>query len=717
MQLQDETCVHFRNVSEPFVPDRENVMTKLLKIIFSMVAVVVLLVVVLAIALPLVVDPNDYKTEIEEAVKNYTGRTFTITGDLELSVFPWLGLSTGRLSLSNPPSFDDTPFIEIEEADVKVKVLPLLSKKIEVSSILLKGFSLVFEKNRQGISNWGKLAGADKAAGRVGGSFLAALTVGDLSLENAQIIWNDRQTGRLIEIKNFNLNADRLVFNEPVGISLAFSVNNIQPAFTQEVDLTTDLMVDHSLDRIELHKTKVEFLTEGEDFPLRQLAAKLTADIVFNRKLNRIESDFRLNSGDLNIKAEIKGRELDTKPLFTGPVAVDEFNARKWMQELQLDISSLQDATSLERVALKLDLTATSDTTKLDKIELQVDESVATGMVSIKNFDPPVIRFDLDVDTVDVDRYLPAKEPVDMQADPNKRMPSAATPSVAVLEGARLLPLETLRSLDAEGSVSIGLLKFNNMKLEEVDLKLNAKDGIVQSRQAARKLYQGSYTGDIKMNYQNQIPEMQLSEQLTNIEVESLLADLQGDATMTGHVSGTAKLNGRGHTRSELKSSLNGEIVFVFTDGIVRGFNLEQIIENGKSILTGSTKPRISEQDLTEYSQIKGTLKLANGMASNDDFMAHSPSLRVNGNGTADLPSGKLDYKVTAKVVRSESVETEPAESDGIPMVIDVGGTFKKPSYTLMINEMIPEKEKQEYLDKIEKKFGSDVKDMLKQWF
>ena len=692
-------------------------MGKLLKIIFSIVATIILLVIILAASLPFIIDRYDFKPKIEAAVKDYTGRTLTISGDLELSVFPWLGLSTGKLVLSNPASFADKSFAEIEEINIKVKVLPLLSKQVEVSRIVLKGLYLNLEKNRQGISNLDDLAGSDNPGDRIGGPVLAALAIGGISLENAQIIWDDRQSGKHTEVREINLNTDRLAFNEPIGINLAFSVLNDQPALTEKILLTTNLLVNEQLDMIELHAIKLETITEGESVPGGKLITNLTADIAFNRVLKIIKSDLRLTNSDLIINAEMTGKNLDTTPVFTGPVTVTEFNPRKWMKEIQLDVPTLQDSTALARLAMHFELMATAETVEVEGIEIHLDDSLITGAASINNFEQPVFLFDLDVDAVDIDRYLPVKNTGEMQEEPGKKIPSVSTPASAVLGGANMFPVETLRSLNAVGTVSIGHLKVNKIKLQEVDLKLNAKNGLVESQQTAGKMYRGSYFGDVSMNFLDKLPVVQFNEKLTNVQVEPLLRDVQGKAKMTGRVNSTVTLYGRGKNQSALKESLNGQINFLFSDGIIKGFNLEKIIDNGKSILKGSSKPLTNENDQTKYSEIKGTLNITDGLVSNDNFIARAPSLRVNGIGTADLPSEKLDYKVTARVIRKEATDTEPEKIEGVPVIIDLGGTFAKPSYTLNINEMIPEKKKKELLEKVEKKFGKDVRNLLKKLF
>jgi len=44
------------------------------------------------------------------------------------------------MALGNAFGFQDKPFATLEESDIKVKLLPLLTKKIEVSRIVLKGW-------------------------------------------------------------------------------------------------------------------------------------------------------------------------------------------------------------------------------------------------------------------------------------------------------------------------------------------------------------------------------------------------------------------------------------------------------------------------------------------------------------------------------------------------------------------------------------------------
>ena len=91
-------------------------MSRILKIALIVLGAVVALIVAAAIALPLFFDPNDYKDELAAAVQEKTGRELSIPGDIELSVFPWLGAKLGQTSLANAEGFGDQPFAEIANA-------------------------------------------------------------------------------------------------------------------------------------------------------------------------------------------------------------------------------------------------------------------------------------------------------------------------------------------------------------------------------------------------------------------------------------------------------------------------------------------------------------------------------------------------------------------------------------------------------------------------
>ena len=119
---------------------------------------------VAAIAIFLFFDPNDYRDRIAEEVKRETGRDLVIEGDLELSFFPWFAVNIGKTSLSNAPGFGDESFLSFEQAQLSVKLLPLLlDREISVGTATLDGFELNLEVASNGRNNWQDLEEAGRA--------------------------------------------------------------------------------------------------------------------------------------------------------------------------------------------------------------------------------------------------------------------------------------------------------------------------------------------------------------------------------------------------------------------------------------------------------------------------------------------------------------------------------------------------------------------------
>src|SRR5580700_5861572 len=124
-----------------------------------------LAVVLLALlAVWLLVNPNDYKPQIAAAVKRATGRELVLEGKLALSVFPWIALELGPASLGNPSGFPAQPFVSFKHASVRVKLLPLLAKRLEIGKVELDGLDLKLLKNASGKGNWEGFGRSEGAA-------------------------------------------------------------------------------------------------------------------------------------------------------------------------------------------------------------------------------------------------------------------------------------------------------------------------------------------------------------------------------------------------------------------------------------------------------------------------------------------------------------------------------------------------------------------------
>ena len=136
-----------------------------LRIIGTIVGCIAAVLVAAAIALWLLVNPNDYKGRIVAAVKSATGRELSLAGDIHLAIFPSIALKLGPASLGNPPGFDSSrPFASLRQVSLRVHVLPLLHHRLEVGRVEIDGLDLHLLENARGQGNWAMPAGKSPSA-------------------------------------------------------------------------------------------------------------------------------------------------------------------------------------------------------------------------------------------------------------------------------------------------------------------------------------------------------------------------------------------------------------------------------------------------------------------------------------------------------------------------------------------------------------------------
>ncbi len=139
-------------------------MFRYLKYVAIAVLAIIALTLIAGIIVSLTFDPNDYKDRIAQMVEERTGRQLIIGDDLELTVCPWRGVTTGNVSMSNAAGFGDDPFLELGRISAHMKLLPLvLDREFEISTITLDGLKLNLARNKAGVTNWDELRQAADA--------------------------------------------------------------------------------------------------------------------------------------------------------------------------------------------------------------------------------------------------------------------------------------------------------------------------------------------------------------------------------------------------------------------------------------------------------------------------------------------------------------------------------------------------------------------------
>lgn len=701
----------------------------------------VLLLVATVVIFVLTFDANKYKSEIAAAVNKATGRTLTIEGDIHVSLFPWLGAELGAMRLSNAPGFGDEPFAQISAAAVRVKLLPLLRKEVEVDTVTLDGLRLALRRDANGRTNWEDLAkqkGEEGASTDAGAPALTAFALGGIRLRDAAIVWDDRKTGARYEVSKLNLNTGPVQPGQPVRIDSDFELASAQPALGARVQLTARALYHFDTQRLELNgielTTRVDTAAlrdseiklaatalldlaaqryqargleitahlKGDKLPGKQVDAAVRGELDIDLKGNRLTAQpLSLTVFGIQATSAVNGTDLQTAPRFEGTLNVAGFNVRDLMRALAVTLPASADPNAWKEAHARTAFAATAKDIALTELVIKLDQTTLRGDAAIADFGKPALRFDLKADEIDADRYLPPPAPKNAAAPP-------AAPPAATAAGAAAAPLKTLRALDVDGRLAIGKLKIAHLKLNDIDMGLKAKNGLITARPLAARLYGGSYRGDLRLDARGEQLQIATDDSLSNIAVGPLVQDYLQKDLIAGTGNITLQFTSSGTSAADLRRGLNGKLGFSFADGRVNGVNLVEMIQ--KDYLKyiqglGIDGARVNQ---TVFSKFAATAAVANGDVRTDDLVLNSAQLNVKGRGGVNLATEQIDLRLDA--LPTGQLAKQLGNFKDVVVPIKVQGTFTAPTYSVELDEALKQKAKTR-LDEEKKK----VEDKLQQ--
>ncbi|MDE3221610.1 MAG: AsmA family protein [Nitrospirota bacterium] len=122
-----------------------------MKIVIGLLIGVVLLVGVI-LSLPFLIDLNKYQDRYKPLIEEALNRKVQLQ-DIRLTIWPRIGARVAGFVVLDDPAFGSTPFTSLTSLDVGVKLMPLLSGKVEVEDITLRDPVITVIKNERGVLN------------------------------------------------------------------------------------------------------------------------------------------------------------------------------------------------------------------------------------------------------------------------------------------------------------------------------------------------------------------------------------------------------------------------------------------------------------------------------------------------------------------------------------------------------------------------------------
>ena len=663
------------------------------KILGLVILGLLLIIVALGFALTHLFDPNDYKDEIRQIARDKAHIELTLNGDIGWSLFPWLGLELHEASVATL-SKPDQPFADLQMLGLSVRVLPLLRREVQMSDVRVEGLNLRLNRDKDGHGNWediGKPAGAaapaptptttepstagEPASGSDKPAQPIKLDIDSLTVNNARIEFNDERSGQQFSAESIQLSTGAVHEGSTIPVKLTAFFGASQPALRARTELNGNLRFDRALKRYQFEDMRLSGEASGEPLQGKSLTFVAQGQLLVDLAANVAEwNGLKLSANQLRAIGELKANDLDKDAQISGGLSVAQFDLAKFLDSIGQPLPAMAEG-SLSKVELVSRLKASPTSLAFENINLKLDDSTFSGRIAVEDFAKQSLRVQLKGDTFDADRYLPPKS-ADANSAAQARQAEVQSAEAAGAAGTtplpdaptkgawsteKLLPVERLRALDVDADLNFGQLTLSKLPIHNAALKANGLGGLLKLENLRGELYNGSFETKGSLDVRPAVPTLSLQTRLNKVPVERILQSQGQKPPVKGALTLTSDLSGTGNSQKTLIDSLNGSASFALYDGVLLDANLEQQLCTGIATLNRkalSTAPRGKD---TPFQELKGSLNIRNGVASNPDMKVRIPGLTVNGNGDIDLRVLGMDYRVGIIIEGDKSDMPDPA--------------------------------------------------------
>jgi uncharacterized protein involved in outer membrane biogenesis len=196
------------------------------------------------LALPGLLDWNQYKGMATEKVRELTGRELTIAGDVSIAIWPAPALVAEDITFTSLPGSQAPNLASVKAVEVRIALAPLLSGRVQVETVKLIEPVIELERLADGRANWEftpATAANDNKPGdgttSGGGETPQAapdVVLDNFTIENGTLIYRDTAAGLTEPIEKLNATISAASLRGPMessgslvlrGIPLSYSAS------------------------------------------------------------------------------------------------------------------------------------------------------------------------------------------------------------------------------------------------------------------------------------------------------------------------------------------------------------------------------------------------------------------------------------------------------------------------------------------------------------
>lgn len=562
--------------------------------LFRVAGVLAVLVVLGAAALLLI--PSDRVAALAVGqFEKVTGRKLSIEGGVTPTLWPVLGVETGRMSISNADWSEEGPMLTAEAMAIRIDANALWGGEVRITGLELTRPEILIEKGEEGRGNWvfGGTAGGTASADMAGAQTPFTLDLG--VIRDGSIGYIDHSTGRTVMLTGVDLEARLASYDGPLEVSLTGESGGEAVA-------------------LDLSLAAFRTAYEGGESPLTLIAQAGKARVSFDGR-----------AGFLPLVAE-------------GKLDADLADLAAVTSLLGLERPALPQGFGAERVAVAGDVTLT----EAGSVHLRGGRIVLDGRE---------ITGDLDLTPGEDRPKLVARLAAgDLAVAQNVAGGSGAGDGGGAVATAgwsdRPIDVSGLQALDMDVGVRAASLGLGPVTLGPVAGRVTVDRGRAVVALDEVGAYGGTVAGEFVVNGRKGL-SVGGDLAFRNIDLQPMLTDLTGFARLVGTGDLTLNFLGSGNSVDAIMTGLSGSGVLNLGAGAIEGLDIAGMI---RTLDTGF----VGEGQRTVFDSLSASFEIDGGDLFNRDLLMAGPVVRAEGAGRIGLGARDLEYRIRPTALRGE---------------------------------------------------------------
>jgi AsmA protein len=456
---------------------------------------------------------------------------------------------------------------------------------------------------------------------------------------------------------------------------------------------------DVNAERAKLKKLRGNVDLAGGELPAGGVKLAIGADSVTymlqNGRAELEQLDANVDAAGLQAKLTGNGSYSETRADLAGEIKVDSFSPRELLATLDQPEVVTADPAVLQAMDIDGQWSVMDSVFQINGMDLRLDDTKVQGTAQLNYVDQSDIQFDITVDEINLDRYLPPVSDEPVASDDTESGPDE-------------LPVEMFKDLELQGRARVGAVTVNKTLLQNIEVTINATDGRLKLDPIAADLYGGRYKGKMTLNVERERPRMRFQHSLKAVQIGGLFGDMMEMDNVEGLL--TASFNGAGFARNsdEMLRTMDADLSVDLAEGIYKGLDVWYEIRKARALLKGEPPPQASADPKTAITAMDLTGKIDKGQFASDKLLVEIPFIRIDGRGTANLVKGDMDYRLNARVFGEPEFADGEDLSDLTKFVIPltISGDMASPKIGVDLANLAKDVAVQKVQDKLFDKLG-----------